>query len=112
MAEQADGGRVLDENGRFSDFTGESAFVLNMLEACRRVKANKGTPDVDGMTVDKSEAHLRRHGASIRAYIREGKYIPSPMRRVDIPKFDGGARIRSSSRLNAALRRDAHGSWR
>ena len=58
---------------------------MNMLQACKRVKANKGSPGVDGMTVDEIEGHLRRHGASIYAHIREGKYIPFPVRRVDIP---------------------------
>ena len=66
---------------------------INMLEACKRVKANKGAPGVDGMTVDEIDAHLRKHGASIRAHIYEGKYIPSPVRRVDIPKPDGGTRM-------------------
>ena len=66
---------------------------MNMLQACKRVKANKGSPGVDGMTVDEIEGHLRRHGASICAHIREGKYIPFPVRRVDIPKPDGGTRM-------------------
>ena len=52
-----------------------------------------GSPGVDGMTVDEIEGHLRRHGASICAHIREGKYIPFPVRRVDIPKPDGGTRM-------------------
>ena len=62
---------------------------MNMLQACKRVKANKGSPGVDGMTVDEIEGHLRRHGASICAHIREGKYIPFPVRRVDIPNVQG-----------------------
>ena len=66
---------------------------MNMLQACKRVKANKGSPGVDDMTVDEIEGHLRRHGASIYAHIREGKYIPFPVRRVDIPKPDGGTRM-------------------
>lgn len=46
----------------------------NMLNAQRRVVANKGEPGIDGMTVDQIESHLRRHGASICAHIREGRY--------------------------------------
>ena len=65
----------------------------NMLLACKRVRANKGVPGVDGMTVDELEGHFRRHWASICAHIREGRYIPSPVKRVDIPKPDGGTRM-------------------
>ena len=66
---------------------------INMLKACERVKANKGAPGVDGMTVDQIDAHLRQHRASIYAHIRAGTYIPAPVRRVDIPKPDGGMRM-------------------
>lgn len=65
----------------------------NMLLACKRVRVNKGAPGVDGMTVDELEGHFRRHWASICAHIREGRYIPSPVKRVDIPKPDGGTRM-------------------
>ena len=65
----------------------------NMLLACKRVRVNKGAPGVDGMTVDELEGHFRRHWASICAHIRAGRYIPSPVKRVDIPKSDGGTRM-------------------
>ena len=65
----------------------------NMLLACKRVRVNKGALGVDGMTVDELEGHFRRHWASICAHIREGRYIPSPVKRVDIPKPDGGTRM-------------------
>ena len=65
----------------------------NMLLACKRMRVNKGAPGVDGMTVDELEGHFRRHWASICAHIREGRYIPSPVKRVDIPKPDGGTRM-------------------
>ena len=79
-----------------------------MLKACERVKANKGAPGVDGMTVDQIDADLRQHRASIYAHIRAGAYIPAPVRRVDIPKPDGGTRIlgMSSAMRFTPLRRN------
>ncbi|MCG5031570.1 group II intron reverse transcriptase/maturase, partial [Mesosutterella sp. OilRF-GAM-744-9] len=65
----------------------------NMREACRRVMANKGAAGVDGMTVRQLPAHFERHGASICAHIREGRYIPAAVRRVDNPKPNGGTRM-------------------
>ena len=65
----------------------------NMREACRRVMANKGAAGVDGMTVRQLPAHFERHGASICAHIREGRYIPAAVMRVDIPKPNGGTRM-------------------
>ena len=65
----------------------------NMREACRRVMTNKGAAGVDGMTVDRLPAHLEKHGASICAHIREGKDIPAAVKRVDIPKLNGGTRM-------------------
>lgn len=65
----------------------------NMQTACRRVIANKGAPGVDGMTVNEVRAHFEKHGASICAHIREGRYIPAAVKRVDIPKPNGGTRM-------------------
>ena len=65
----------------------------NMLRAMDRVMYNKGAPGVDRMSVDKLPEHFRQHGASICEHIREGKYVPSPVRRVDIPKPNGGTRM-------------------
>lgn len=65
----------------------------NMRLACQRVKANKGGAGVDGMTVDEVSAHFERHGESICAHIREGRYIPAAVKRVDIPKPNGGTRM-------------------
>lgn len=65
----------------------------NMLIAEDRVMGNKGAPGIDGMTVDKLPEHFRQHGTSICEHIRQGRYIPSPVRRVDIPKPNGGTRM-------------------
>jgi RNA-directed DNA polymerase len=62
----------------------------NLKQALKRVKANKGAPGVDGMTVQALPAFLREHWLSIRASLLSGTYKPQPVRRVEIPKPDGG----------------------
>ncbi|MDR6388170.1 group II intron reverse transcriptase/maturase [Paraburkholderia phenoliruptrix] len=62
----------------------------NLKQALKRVKANKGAAGVDGMTVRELPAYLREHWPSIRASLLSGTYKPQPVRRVEIPKPDGG----------------------
>jgi RNA-directed DNA polymerase len=62
----------------------------NLKQALKRVKANKGAPGVDGMRVQALPAYLREHWPSIRASLLEGTFQPQPVRRVEIPKPDGG----------------------
>ena len=62
----------------------------NLKEALRQVKANKGSPGVDGMTVVALSDYLRRHWPVIREQLLNGTYEPQPVRRVEIPKPDGG----------------------
>ncbi len=62
----------------------------NLREAWRRVKANKGAPGVDGMTLEEFPAFAREYWAGIRESLREGTYQPQPVRRKEIPKRDGG----------------------
>jgi RNA-directed DNA polymerase len=64
----------------------------NLLEALRHVRANKGSAGVDGMTVDELPGYLKEHWLSIRVELMGGKYRPSPVRRVEIEKPDGGVR--------------------
>lgn len=64
----------------------------NMQLACRRVMTNKGAAGVDGMRVKQLPAHFAKHGANIFAHIRKGGYIPAVVKRVDIPKPNGGTR--------------------
>src|SRR5690554_1326033 len=61
----------------------------NMNKAFKKVKSNKGSHGVDGMQVDELLQYLREHGEQIRQSIRDGKYRPNPVRRVEIPKDDG-----------------------
>jgi RNA-directed DNA polymerase len=64
----------------------------NLQEALRRVRANKGAPGMDGMTVDGLVEHLKRHWPAIREQLLNGTYGPQPVERVEIPKPDGGVR--------------------
>ena len=64
----------------------------NLNRAYRRVKANKGASGVDGMTVDEALPWLKEHREELLESIRNGKYKPSPVRRVEIPKDNGGVR--------------------
>jgi RNA-directed DNA polymerase len=61
----------------------------NCKQALQRVKANKGSPGVDGMTVDELPEYLKQHGPEIGEQLRNGTYQPQPERRVEIPKPDG-----------------------
>jgi RNA-directed DNA polymerase len=64
----------------------------NLKEALRQVKANKGSAGVDGMTVVALSDYLRRHWPAIREQLLNETYEPQPVRRVEIPKPDGGVR--------------------
>src|SRR5256886_1497865 len=62
----------------------------NLKEALGRVKANKGSVGVDGMTVGEITDYLKQHWPAIREQLLSGTYKPQPVRRVEIPKPDGG----------------------
>jgi RNA-directed DNA polymerase len=64
----------------------------NLKAALRRVKANKGSPGVDGMTVIGIEDYLKQHWPAIREQLLNGTNEPKPVRRVEIAKPDGGVR--------------------
>lgn len=64
----------------------------NMAKAMKRVRANKGAAGIDGMTVDKLQTYMQEHGKSLNQKILSGKYVPQPVRRVEIPKPNGGVR--------------------
>jgi len=64
----------------------------NRREALKRVRANKGSPGIDGMTVDELPEYLEQHWPAIRAQLLSGTYEPKPVKRVEIPKPDGGVR--------------------
>jgi len=64
----------------------------NCLRALRRVKANKGSPGSDGLRVSELPGYLKQHWPAIREQLLNGTYQPQPVKRVEIPKPDGGVR--------------------
>src|SRR6516162_10050683 len=64
----------------------------NCWQAYKRVKANKGSPGIDGMKVGDLAGYLKQHWPTIREQLLSGSYRPQPVRRVEIPKPDGGMR--------------------
>ena len=74
------------------DILGKILEKDNLNRAYKRVKANKGAPGIDGMTVEDALPWLKEHNYELVQKIRSGHYTPSPVRRKEIPKPDGGVR--------------------
>jgi RNA-directed DNA polymerase len=66
--------------------------LSNMRSAYRRVVENRGAPGVDDVPVTELRGWLKEHWPSVKAALLEGRYIPQPVRAVDIPKPSGGER--------------------
>ncbi len=64
----------------------------NMQQAWKRVRSNKGAAGVDGLSIDETAERLRTKWPSVREQLLHGTYRPQPVRRVTIPKPDGGER--------------------
>ena len=64
----------------------------NLLAALKRVRRNKGSPGIDGMTVDELSAHLREHWPRLREQVLAGTYQPAQVKQQLIPKASGGMR--------------------
>lgn len=64
----------------------------NLQAALKRVRQNAGSCGIDGMTVEELPDHLRKHWVRLREELLAGRYQPQPVRRVVIPKPDGGER--------------------
>ncbi|QZT32831.1 group II intron reverse transcriptase/maturase [Caldalkalibacillus thermarum TA2.A1] len=65
----------------------------NLTKALKRVEANKGAPGIDGVSTEHLRDYLREHWPAIKQKLLEGTYQPAPVRRVEIPKPDGGVRL-------------------
>ncbi|MEZ7170769.1 hypothetical protein [Sporosarcina sp. OR05] len=66
--------------------------INNLFNACKKVKANKGVPGVDEMTVDELFGHVAKYRTQLIRKLKDGSYEPLPVKRVEIPKLDGSKR--------------------
>lgn len=87
--------RITENNDIITDFWTDNLLELilrkdNLNQAYLRVKSNKGAGGIDGMQVDELLPFLRENQAELIQKIREGKYKPNPVRRVEIPKEEKG----------------------
>jgi RNA-directed DNA polymerase len=85
-------GTTHDTEGTGSGLLLQALARQNLLKAMKRVKANKGAAGIDGMDIDQTAEYLKHHWPRIRSELLAGTYRPSPVRRVAIPKPDGGER--------------------
>src|ERR1700730_8344583 len=70
----------------------------NLKQALQQVKANKGSPGIDGMTVEELPGYLQQHWLVIQEQLLNGTYEPKPVRRVELPKPAAGCEILASRR--------------
>lgn len=82
-----------DRNVYTSDLLKKIINGSNMQEAYKRVKKNKGSHGVDGLTVHELEAYLDENGRKLQQSLLDGTYEPLPVRRVEIPKDNGKKRL-------------------
>lgn len=87
------------------DLLGQALARENLARAWQRVKANRGSAGVDGLSIDDTAEYLKTHWPQIRTDLLTGRYRPQPVRRVQLPKSGGGIvsfkqRIRQLTRRN------------
>ncbi len=82
-----------DENACSNDLMERILTKINMNKAYKRVVRNKGSHGIDGMNVDELLPYLKENGGQLLKDILEGNYKPQSVRRVEIPKPDGGVRL-------------------
>jgi group II intron reverse transcriptase/maturase len=81
-----------DERSGASGLLDRALERTNLQAALKRVRSNKGSPGIDGMTVDELPDYLREQWSKIREELSTGRYRPQEVRRQEIPKSGGGTR--------------------
>jgi RNA-directed DNA polymerase len=89
----AEARRVVTQPALHDDLMERIVDRANMRKAWKRVKANKGAPGSDGMTLEDFPPFACSHWSAIRQDLLDGTYQPQPVRRVSIPKPNGGERL-------------------
>ena len=84
--------REAERTASSEQLTEEVCGRKNCQQALARVKSNKGSAGIDGMTVEQLPDYLKKHWPTIREQLLSGTYKPQPVKRVEIPKPDGGMR--------------------
>jgi len=82
-----------DEGKSSAELLGQIWENQNVVRALERVERNGGAPGIDGMTVEELRPYLREHWMELRGALDQQTYQPKPVRRVEIPKPDGGIRL-------------------
>jgi RNA-directed DNA polymerase len=77
----------------YENLMDEAVTEENRQRALKAVTQNKGASGIDRMTTNELESHLQTHWEKIRAKLLDGTYVPTPVRRVEIPKPSGGTRM-------------------
>ena len=95
--------RIAEDDNTITDFWTDNLLELitrtdNLNKAYLQVKRNKGKGGIDGMQVDELLPYLREHQSELIQQLREGKYKPNPVRRVEIPKEE-----KSTGKIDAAV---------
>jgi RNA-directed DNA polymerase len=81
------------DNGKSDVGTWEAVFAReNLQTVLKRVESNRGAAGMDGMETNELRGYLKAHWLEVREALESGQYRPSPVRRVEIPKPDGGVR--------------------
>lgn len=85
--------------------------IRNVQKAFKQVTANKGAGGIDGMQTDELRDYLNEHWQSLRKLILEGSYKPQPVRKVEIPKPQGGKRLLGIPTVIDRLLQQAIAQW-
>jgi group II intron reverse transcriptase/maturase len=97
----AEAGKAANENSVLPSSQANSTYIatignavsdLNIQRATKAIISNKGAPGIDGITTEQIKEVMREHWPKIKEEILDGKYQPKPVKRVEIPKPDGGIR--------------------
>ena len=85
--------RTLRQKVTYENLMEEAVSPENFRKALKAVVTNDGAPGIDGMQAADLEKHLETHWEKIRAKLLAGAYVPTPVKRVEIPKPSGGVRM-------------------